>query len=191
MCIPVKITGDKGLFFAGEYPFHGAPGIAPERFVDAVPVNHFFYGNNEIDKRDIRRRHPDRDALYPVAEMGHDLRNCPESAGCRGRHGNTRRPAPSQIPVRLINKRLVLCICMDRCHETEFNAIFLVQHLDDRRKAEICFAELAGEPEESFGRRYPKNPLVAKGRAALEALRKESTLAAPAAPAAAPTNGTP
>ncbi len=41
----------------------------------------------------------------------------------------------------------------------------------DRRKAEICFTELAGVGAEGFGKRYPDHPLVAEGKRRLDELR--------------------
>ncbi|MCX7933741.1 MAG: tetratricopeptide repeat protein [Planctomycetota bacterium] len=52
----------------------------------------------------------------------------------------------------------------------------------DRRKAEVCFSELAGASAESFGKRYPDHPLVAEGKRRLEELRAAAPPRSPAPP---------
>ena len=89
----------------------------------------------EVDERDVRRRHADRDAVELALERRHDQAHAPCRAS-RGRdHGERRGARAMQVLVQRVDGVLVAGIGMDRRHVAALDAETLVQDIGDRRQA--------------------------------------------------------
>ena len=135
MRVVVEVDRDVGRFGVAEDALELLLGGALDRGVDLVRRGRALGDELEIDHRDVRRRHPDRDAVEPAGELRQHEADRLGGAG-RGRDHVERRGArPIEVLVHLIERGLVVGVGVDRGHEALVDADRVVEHLGDRREA--------------------------------------------------------
>src|SRR5580698_1187712 len=110
-------------------------GRALHRLVDLFLAGLAGSDDLEVDHRDVRCRHADRDAVELAVQFRQHEADCFRRARRRRDHRHRRRAAAIEILVQGVEGRLVAGIGVDRGHEAGFDADGIIEHLGDRREA--------------------------------------------------------
>ena len=114
-------------------------GCRPETVIDFVGGCWSIGFEGQVDHRDVRRWHPDGNAVEPSGKL---RQHQPDRPGCTGRgryHRHRCRTRPVQILVHGIEGRLVAGIAVDGGHETAPDADGFGKHPRHRRQT-VCRA---------------------------------------------------
>src|SRR5262245_22696968 len=115
--IVVEIAGDIGCLGVAEDAFELLLGGALHGVVDLVLGGRALGDKFEVDDRDIRCRHADRDAVELAGEFRQHEPNGFCSAGGSGDHVERGGARPVEILVHLVERGLVIGVGMHRGHE--------------------------------------------------------------------------
>ncbi len=128
----IEIAGDVRRLGIAEDAFELLFGGTLHRAVDLILAGRALGHKFEIDHRDIRRRHADRNTVEPAGKFGQDEADGFCGAG-RGRNDVERGGAcPIQILVHLIERWLIVGIGVHRRHETFVDADRVIENFDHR-----------------------------------------------------------
>ena len=133
--MPLKSIDTSGSVDVLEDALQRAVGRRLERRVDLVGRRLLLEEHDEVDDRDVRRRHAHREAVELALQLRQHLADGRGRAGGRRDHRQRRGARAPQVLVRQVEQVLVVRVGVDRRHPALDDAELLVEDLGDRREA--------------------------------------------------------